>query len=67
MDMLSEQLLDAASMLCNVDPRTSRYLTAAAIVRGETVSPAEVAHSMQKLKADGGDMLFTTWIPDNFK
>ena len=55
MDMLTEQLFDAASMLSNVDPRTSRYVTAAAIVRGETVSPAEMAYSLHKLKTDNGN------------
>ena len=37
-------------MLCNVDPKTNRYLTASVIVRGRTVSPNEVGESMQKLK-----------------
>ena len=53
-------------MLCNVDPKVGKYLTASFIVRGKTVSPNEVGESMQKLK-ESNRKHFTEWIPDSVK
>ena len=64
--MVTEQILDASNMMCNVDPKDAKYYTLAAIVRGETVSSGEVAHYMDKLRKDNKNY-FLKWFPDNLK
>ena len=59
-------MLDASSMLCNVDIKKGKLMTALAAFRGRTVSPIEVAHSMEQLRKDNEEQ-FVDFIPNGFK
>ena len=59
-------MLDASSMLCNVDIKKGKFVTALAVVRGRTVSPIEVAQSMEQLRKDNEEQ-FVNFISNGFK
>lgn len=60
---LTNQAFDAKNMMCAADPRSGRYLTAAAIYRGQIPTQLvdqEILNVRQKHKD-----LFVEWIPHN--
>jgi tubulin beta len=60
---LTSQAFDAKNMMCAADPRSGRYLTAAAIYRGQIPTQLvdqEILNVRQKHKD-----LFVEWIPHN--
>jgi tubulin beta len=62
---LSTQMFDSKNMMCACDAKAGRYLTAAAMFRGQ-VSTDEVDAQMQKIQ-DKNLRYFVEWIPNNIK
>merc|ERR1712113_406968 len=62
---ISHQMLERKNMMCAIDPRQGRYLTAAALYRGK-MSTKTVDDEVRKMQAKYPD-LFVEWIPDNVK
>lgn len=62
---LVQQIFDAKNMMCAVDPRRGKYLTAAAIFRGR-MSTREVDEQMMNIQ-DKNSSYFVEWIPNNVK
>uniref|UniRef100_A0A915DX59 Beta-tubulin n=1 Tax=Ditylenchus dipsaci TaxID=166011 RepID=A0A915DX59_9BILA len=62
---LTKQMFDAKNMMAACDPRHGRYLTVAAIFRGQ-MSMREVEDQMQAVQARNQDF-FVEWIPNNVK
>lgn len=60
---LTQQMFDPRNMMVASDPRTGRYLTAAAFFRGN-VSVKEVEDEMHKVQTKNQDY-FVEWIPNN--
>ncbi len=57
-------MFEAGNMMAAADPRTGRYLTAAAIFRGAKVSMREVEDAMQAAQTKNSSY-FVEWIPNN--
>lgn len=62
---LTRQMWDANNMMCALDPRNGRYLTAAAIFRGR-LSTKEVDEQMANIQTKNS-RYFVEWIPNNVK
>ncbi|RUS73182.1 hypothetical protein EGW08_019056 [Elysia chlorotica] len=62
---LTRQMWDANNMMCALDPRHGRYLTAAAVFRGR-LSTKEVDEQMAGVQAKNSKY-FVEWIPNNVK
>ncbi|KAH9491513.1 Tubulin beta-4 chain [Bulinus truncatus] len=62
---LTAQMWDAKNMMCAVDPRNGRYLTAAAIFRGR-LSTKEVDEQMLNIQTKNSPY-FIEWVPNNVK
>ncbi|KAK0041334.1 tubulin beta-4B chain [Biomphalaria pfeifferi] len=62
---LTAQMWDAKNMMCAIDPRNGRYLTAAAIFRGR-VSTKEVEEQMLNTQVKNSPY-FIEWVPNNVK
>merc|ERR1719199_2253106 len=62
---LTQQIFDAKNMMCAVDPRHGRYLTASAIFRGR-MSTKEVDEQMLNVQ-NKNSSYFVEWIPNNIK
>ena len=62
---LTQQMFDAKNMMAACDPRHGRYLTAAAIFRGQ-MSMKEVDEQMLNVQAKN-QSYFVEWIPNNVK
>ncbi|KAH3903033.1 Tubulin beta chain [Saccharomycodes ludwigii] len=60
---LTQQMFDAKNMMAAADPRNGRYLTAAALFRGN-VSVKEVEDEMLKVQTRNSSY-FVEWIPNN--
>ena len=58
-------MFTADNMMCAVDPRQGRYLTAAVTFRGE-MSTKEVDEQMYKAQ-NKNNQYFVEWIPNNIK
>jgi len=58
-------MFDSKNMMCACDAKSGRYLTAAAMFRGQ-VSTDEVDAQMQKIQ-DKNLRYFVEWIPNNIK
>eukprot|EP00930_Biecheleria_cincta_P023244 TRINITY_DN16823_c0_g1_i1.p1 TRINITY_DN16823_c0_g1~~TRINITY_DN16823_c0_g1_i1.p1 ORF type:complete len:506 (+),score=92.28 TRINITY_DN16823_c0_g1_i1:43-1560(+) len=62
---LSSQMLNVHNMMCDVDPRQGRYLTAAALFRGP-IATGEIDREIVTLQNKNSSK-FVEWIPHNFK
>jgi len=62
---LTMQMFDARNMMCAVDPRHGRYLTASTMFRGR-VSTKEVDDVMYQVQSKNSSS-FVEWIPNNIK
>merc|ERR1719199_418971 len=62
---LTQQIFDAKNMMCAVDPRHGRYLTASAIFRGR-MSTKEVDEQLLNVQ-NKNSSYFVEWIPNNIK
>lgn len=62
---LTQQMFDAKNMMAASDPRQGRYLTVAAMFRGQ-VSMKEVDEQMHMVQARNSSY-FVEWIPNNVK
>ena len=62
---LTAQIFDSRNMMADCDPRTGRYLTAAAYFRGK-VSTKEVEDEMRNIQSKNSTQ-FVEWIPNNTK
>ena len=62
---ITNGLFDPANILCNANPRSGRYLTFAAIYRGE-ISMNEVDREISQLHEKNSSS-FVEWIPNNSK
>ncbi|BFZ60217.1 Tubulin beta chain (Beta tubulin) [Saitoella coloradoensis] len=60
---LTQQMFDAKNMMAASDPRHGRYLTVAAIFRGQ-VSMKEVEEQMRSVQTKNSSY-FVEWIPNN--
>ncbi|KAJ6508941.1 Tubulin/FtsZ, GTPase domain-containing protein [Mycena sanguinolenta] len=60
---LTAQMFDAKNMMAACDPRQGRFLTVAAIFRGQ-ISMKEVDEEMQKVQRNNS-AYFVEWIPNN--
>ncbi|CCC72018.1 hypothetical protein NCAS_0J00390 [Naumovozyma castellii] len=60
---LTQQMFDSKNMMAAADPRNGRYLTVAALFRGN-VSVKEVEDEMYKVQLRNSDY-FVEWIPNN--
>ncbi|XP_033124218.1 tubulin beta chain-like [Anneissia japonica] len=63
--MLTKQIFNARNMMTACDPRHGRYLSAAAVYRGN-VSVCEVDQEIQGVQNKKSNY-FVDWIPDNIK
>eukprot|EP00461_Guttulinopsis_vulgaris_P002019 UN02020 len=61
---LTNQAFDAKNMMCASDPRTGRYLTAAAIFRGADLKTQQVDQEILNIRNKYKDS-FVEWIPHN--
>jgi tubulin beta len=61
---LTHQMFDAKNVMCAVDPRRGKYLTAATLFRGR-VSSQEVEYQTQNIMHKNASS-FVNWIPSNF-
>ncbi|POY75604.1 hypothetical protein BMF94_1226 [Rhodotorula taiwanensis] len=59
---LTQQLFDPANMMAATDVRSGRFLTAAALFRGENLSSRAVEDAMQSMQHKNADY-FVEWIP----
>ncbi|KAG5445059.1 Tubulin beta-2 chain [Clonorchis sinensis] len=62
---LAQQIFDAKNMMAACDPRHGRYLTVAAIFRGQ-MSMKDVEDQMMMMQ-NKNSSLFVEWIPNNVK
>ncbi|KAI6243787.1 Tubulin beta chain [Aphelenchoides fujianensis] len=62
---LTSQMFDAKNMMAACDPRHGRYLTAAAIFRGQ-MAMREVDDQMQSVQQKNATF-FVEWVPNNVK
>jgi len=62
---LTQQMFDAKNMMCASDPRTGRYLTAAAMFRGP-IPTKLVDEQMLNIQSKHSGS-FVEWIPNNIK
>ncbi|GFO50323.1 tubulin beta chain [Plakobranchus ocellatus] len=62
---LTVQMWDAKNMMCALDPRHGKYLTAAAVFRGR-LSTKEVDEQMANVQAKNS-RYFVEWVPNNVK
>lgn len=62
---LTQQLFDAKNMMAACDPRHGRYLTVAAVFRGQ-MSMKEVDEQMFSIQ-NKNSPFFVEWIPNNVK
>ncbi|XP_059176112.1 tubulin beta-4A chain-like [Physella acuta] len=62
---LTQQMWDAKNMMCAIDPRHGRYLTAAAVFRGR-MSTKEVDEQMLNVQTKNSSY-FIEWVPNNVK
>ncbi|CAL1528215.1 unnamed protein product, partial [Lymnaea stagnalis] len=62
---LTQQMWDAKNMMCAIDPRHGRYLTAAVIFRGR-VSTKEVEEQVLNIQTKNS-AYFIEWVPNNVK
>jgi tubulin beta len=62
---LTQQMFDSKNMMCAVDPRHGRYLTASAMFRGR-MSTKEVDEQMLNVQ-NKNSSYFVEWIPNNIK
>jgi tubulin beta len=62
---LTQQMFDSKNMMCAVDPRHGRYLTASAMFRGR-MSTKEVDEQMLNIQNKNASY-FVEWIPNNIK
>jgi len=62
---LTTQMFDPKNMMAASDPRQGRYLTAAAMFRGD-VSTRDVEDQMQLVQSKNSKY-FVEWIPNNMK
>ncbi|KAK2560804.1 Tubulin beta-2A chain [Acropora cervicornis] len=63
---LAQQIFDAKNVMIACDPRNGRYLTYAAMFRGENLSMKEVEDQMASIQ-DKNCGYFVEWIPHNAK
>jgi len=63
---LTQQMFDSKNMMCASDPRTGKYLTAAAIFRGKKVTTKQVDEQMINVQTKQAAS-FVEWIPNNIK
>ena len=62
---LTKQMFDSKNMMAACDPRHGRYLTVAAMFRGQ-MSMKEVDEQMQHVQ-NKNSSYFVEWIPNNVK
>jgi len=62
---LTQQMFDAKNMMCASDPRTGRYLTAAAMFRGP-IPTKQIDEQMLNIQSKHSEY-FVEWIPNNIK
>jgi len=63
---LTQQMFDSKNMMCASDPRSGKYLTAAAIFRGKKVTTKQVDEQMINIQTKQAAS-FVEWIPNNIK
>lgn len=63
---LAQQIFDAKNVMIACDPRNGRYLTYAAMFRGQNLSMKEVEDQMASIQ-DKNCGYFVEWIPHNAK
>jgi len=62
---LTQQMFDAKNMMCAADPRTGRYLAAAAMFRGR-IPTKQIDEQMLNIQSKHAGY-FVEWIPNNIK
>jgi len=60
---LAKAMFDSKNLFCGITDNNGKYMTAAAIFRGEGISSHEVDDVMNGLTTEG----FVEWIPNNVK
>eukprot|EP00397_Hematodinium_sp_SG-2012_P026784 GEMP01028101.1.p1 GENE.GEMP01028101.1~~GEMP01028101.1.p1 ORF type:complete len:443 (+),score=94.34 GEMP01028101.1:126-1454(+) len=63
---LTDALFDPTNVLCSVDPRRGKYMSAGAIFRGKHISSSEVEGEIFDMRSHKSDN-FVEWLPNNFK
>jgi len=63
---LTQQMFDSKNMMCASDPRSGKYLTAAAIFRGKKITTKQVDEQMINIQTKQAAS-FVEWIPNNIK
>jgi len=62
---LTQQMFDSKNMMCASDPKSGRYLTAAAMFRGKI--PTKQVDEQMLLVQEKQSNYFVEWIPNNIK
>eukprot|EP00794_Sanderia_malayensis_P019154 gene19154-21074_t len=65
-EQVTRELLEPRNIMCACDPRSGRFLTFAAMFRGQQLAMGEVEKHVSKLH-DRNSAYFVEWIPNNAK